>query len=114
MKLTHIAAVAILGLALPLGAMANHGDKDKAEHIIKALDLDDERAEEVRSVVENYTEKRKELKEQYKEQLKGVLTDEEYEQLKAMKKAKKEKHKDKEHKGKWKDETSEYYEDSDK
>lgn len=110
MKPTHLAAAAILGLALPLGAMANHGDM--ADHIVKKLDLDDARAEEVRSVVKDYAEKRKELKEEYKEQLKNVLTDEEYEKLEAMKEAKREKHKDKKKapKGKWKDETSEYYE----
>lgn len=106
MRLNYLIGTAVLGLALPLTAVA--GD-DKGEKLAKALNLSGDRAEQVEQVLENYHEQRKEVKDQAEErlstlgdqkksQLRSILTEEEFEQYEDMHEAKKE---FKKHKG-WK------------
>jgi len=82
---------AALTLTLPYGALANAGDK--AEHVIKALNLQGDKADRVEEIMETYEDDMKALKEQKKTRLDAVLTDEEMEQLEAMHDAKKDRKK---------------------
>lgn len=113
MQIKHMVAIASLTLSLPLTALAN----DKSDEVIKALNLQGAKAEQVEDIMENYHDQRKEvkerardsikaLKEQKKQQLEVVLTDAEMDQLEAWHDAKKKRYeKDDMYKNckKWKD-----------
>ncbi len=107
MKIRHIVGSAVLGMALPMAAFADK--EDKAEDVVNALNLDDQRGEEVQQVLENFHDQKKEVKERSKDQisslkdqkeerLQAILTDDEFEQYENLQEAKKDR-KDKKHKG---------------
>jgi Spy/CpxP family protein refolding chaperone len=82
----------VLGMAaiLPLTAAAN---KDDSKDLIKDLKLDDNRAQQVERIMDDYQDQHELLKKQKKDRLDDVLTDDEMDRLEAMKKSKKMKHK---------------------
>lgn len=87
-KTIFCAALTTAVLALPYGALADHHE-DKADNVIKALNLKGDKADRVEEIMESYEDDMKALKEQKKTRLDAVLSDEEMEQLEAMKDAKK-------------------------
>ena len=100
MKITNILLAAILAVALPFSAVAV---ADPDEDIAKALNLDQDRAQQVEVIMDNYDDRRdevkerahddmKKLKEEKKQKLEAVLSEDEMEQLEAMHEAKKDKH----------------------
>lgn len=90
MKTRNLILTLGLAMALPLTAAAND---DKGEDIAKALGLDSTRADQVEEIMDDYHDQHKELKERKEERLDAVLTDDEMDQLKAMKKAHKNEYK---------------------
>lgn len=84
MKIKNVILTAGLAMAMPLAAMA--GSDNKAEDISKALNLDENRAEQVEQIMENYYEQHKQLKQQKEDQLDAILTDDEMDRLMKMKK----------------------------
>lgn len=97
MQIRHIIAATVLGIALPMSAMA--GD-DYGKHLVKTLNLEGDRADQVQEIVDEYQEQKKELKEkmhdeysalsdQKEQKLKSVLTKEEFKQYEALKETKK-------------------------
>lgn len=97
MKIKNVILSLGLAAAIPFTAYANYDAEEKAEHITKMLNMDQNRAQQVEQVFKNYEEQHKVLKEQKKQRLDSILTDDEMDQLEDMKKAKK----DKKH-GEWK------------
>jgi hypothetical protein len=91
MRIKSIIVAISMAAVLPLTAAAN---KDKSEDLIKALKLDDNRAQQVERIMDDYEDQHEQLKEQKKDRLDEVLTDDEMDRLEAMKKAKKKKYKD--------------------
>lgn len=106
MNIRQILGTAVLGALIPMGAMA--GSDDKGEKVVKALNLEGDRAEQVEEVMSSYYEQKKTIKNQVKDQmetlkdqkeerLKTILSDDEFDQYESMKEA----HMDKRDK-KWK------------
>lgn len=87
MKIRTIVVTALLAAAMPFAAMADADDK--AEDITKALNLDRTRSQQVQQVLKNYHDQHEILKEQKEDQLEAILTDDEMDRLKAIKKSKK-------------------------
>jgi|SRR5690554_1334609 len=83
---------AALTLTMPYGALADHHG-DKSDDIIKALNLKGDKADRVEEIMESYEDDMKALKEQKKTRLEAVLSDEEMDQLEALKDAKKDRKK---------------------
>jgi len=91
MKTRNIAGTTILALALaaPFGVMADK--KDKMEGHIDALNLDAQRAEQVREIMSTYHDDKERIKSEKKARLEAVLSADEMKQLKEMKEEKKDK-----------------------
>lgn len=88
-------AAALLALALPFSAMAD--PENKAEHLVEALNLQGDRANQVQQILEDHYDQVKEikkrahedmkqLKEEKMQNLQQVLTEQEMNQLEAIKK----------------------------
>jgi Spy/CpxP family protein refolding chaperone len=90
MKIKSIMLAVGMAAILPLTAAAN---KDHSEDLIKSLKLDDNRAQQVERIMDDYEDQHELLKKQKKDRLDEVLTDDEMDRLEAMKKAKKNKYK---------------------
>lgn len=86
MKIKQLALTLSMAAILPLATTAF---ADKSDDLVKALKLDDRRAQQVEKILDDYEDQHKLLKEQKKDRLDDVLTDEEMDQLEAMKKSKK-------------------------
>ncbi len=98
MQLRHILAATVLGLALPMGAIA--GD-DHADRVVKTLNLSGDKADRVEDILEDFHDQKHDLMENTHDQisdladekdakLKAVLTDEEYKQYEELRETKKE------------------------
>lgn len=109
MQFKHIISATILAV-MSLGVMA--GSNEKIDKLTDSLQLDDNRAEQVREILNDYHEQKKEakkiahdqkklLKDVKKQRLSTVLSESEMEQLKSIMEEKKERYKDKRKKG-WK------------
>lgn len=86
MRIKTMMLAAGFALAMPLTASA--GD-DKGKDIAKALNLDSTRSQQVEEIMENYHDQHERLKDQKEEQLDAILTDDEMDRLKKMKKDRK-------------------------
>ncbi len=97
MHLRHILATTVIGLALPMGAMA--GD-DHADRLVKNLNLSGEKADQVENILEEFHDQKHDLMEKTHDQigdladekdqkLKAILTKEEYKQYEDFKETKK-------------------------
>lgn len=116
MQAKQLLTAVVLAAAIPLSA--NAGSDEKTEDLINALNLQDNRAEQVREILDAYHEQKKQImelahdqakqaKELKKQRLDSVLTDEEMEQLKSIMEQKKEKYRaahGEGHMKKWKEE----------
>lgn len=102
MQAKHLFGTLVLAVAVPLSATAGSGDK--AEELIKTLNLQDDRAEQVRDILDTYHEQKRQIgelahdqirqsKELKMERLESVLTEEELEQYKSIMEQKKKQYK---------------------
>ncbi|HTF83422.1 MAG TPA: hypothetical protein VL987_02495 [Cellvibrio sp.] len=99
MQMKKMIAIAGLTMAMPLAAFAD-------DDAIKALNLQGAKADQVKTIMDNYKEQKedikdraheeiKALKDRKKEQLDAVLTDAEMDQLEKWKEARHDRYKDK-------------------
>lgn len=110
MQFKHFLSAVVLSAAMPFSAFA--GSEEKIDELVDSLRLDDNRAEQVREILNDYHNQKKEimkvahdqkslLKDLKKKRLETVLSENEMEQLKSIMEEKRKKYKEKHHKD-WK------------